>query len=93
MLTNELNYRLVVIEDAYGGSSPHPQTTPPSDLWVLCEHLHLPKARQVEFKARIIAMVFAANSTCQTKRMLQQIQKCMTKGDTGILFFAMLSCT
>jgi hypothetical protein len=36
---------------------------PPSNLRVLCEHLHLPKAQQVEFKARIIAMIFAVNST------------------------------
>ena len=28
------------IEDACGGSSPHPQTTPPSNLRILCDHLH-----------------------------------------------------
>ena len=33
-----------------------PQTTPPSNLRALCEHLHLSKARPVEFKARIIAI-------------------------------------
>ena len=44
---------------------------------ILCEHLHLPRARQVEFKARIIAMTFAVNSTCQAKRMLQQMRKSM----------------
>ena len=38
--------------------------SPSSNLRVLCEHLHLPKAQQVEFKARIIAMIFAVNSTC-----------------------------
>ena len=51
-----------------------------SNLQVLCEHLHLPKAWQVEFKARIIALTFAVNSTWQatgTKPMLQQMQKCM----------------
>ena len=37
---------------------------PPRNLRVLCEHLHLPKAQQVEFTARIIAMTFAVNSTC-----------------------------
>ena len=52
------------IEDASGVSSPHPQTTSPHNLQVLCEHLYFPKAWQVEFKARIIAMTFAANSTC-----------------------------
>ena len=47
---------------------------------VLCEHFHLLKARQVEFEARVIAMTFALDSTCQatgTKRMLQHMQKCM----------------
>ena len=29
-----------VIEDACSGSSPHPQTTPPSNLRILCDHLH-----------------------------------------------------
>ena len=53
-----------LIEDACGGASPHPQTIPPSNMQVLCEHLHLPKARQVEPKARVAAMVFAVNSTC-----------------------------
>ena len=53
-----------IIEDAWGGSSPHPQTTPPSNLRGLCEHLDLPKARQVEFKARIIPRTFARKSTC-----------------------------
>ena len=43
-----------IIEDACGGSSPHPQATPPSNMRVLCEHLHVPKARQVEFKANCI---------------------------------------
>ena len=42
------NHQLNYIEDACGGSSPHPQTTPPSNLRILCEHFHLPKARQVE---------------------------------------------
>ena len=31
---------MIVIEDACGGSSPHPQTTPPSNLRILCDHLH-----------------------------------------------------
>ena len=30
----------MVIEDACGGSSPQPQTTPPSNLRILCDHLH-----------------------------------------------------
>ena len=30
----------MLIEDACGGSSPHPQTTPPSNLRILCDHLH-----------------------------------------------------
>ena len=54
----------ILIEDACGGSLPHPQAPPPNNLRVLCEHLHLPKPRQVEFKARIIAMTCAVNSTC-----------------------------
>ena len=36
----------------------------PKHLWVLCELFHLPKARQVEVKARIITMTFAVNSAC-----------------------------
>ena len=40
-----------------------PRSTPPINLRVLFEHLHLPKAWQVEFKARMIAMTFAVNST------------------------------
>ena len=51
------------IEDACGGSSPHPQTTPPSNLLVLRDHLYLPEARQVDVKARIIA-TFAVDSLC-----------------------------
>ena len=58
--THEYTY----IEDACGGSSPHPQTTPPSNLRVLRDHLYLPDARQVEVKARIITMTFAVNSSC-----------------------------
>ena len=68
-----------IIEDACGGSSPHPQTTRPSDLRVLRDHLYLPEARQVEVKARIITMTFAVNSSCWTKRMLQQMQNSMKK--------------
>ena len=41
-----------------------PQTTPPSNLRVLFEHLHLRKARHVEVKARVTAMTFAMNSAC-----------------------------
>ena len=41
-----------------------PKRRSQNNLQVLCEHLHLPKARQVEFKARIIAMAFAVNSAC-----------------------------
>ena len=55
---------VVFIEDACGVSAPHPQTISLSNLRVLCEHLQLPKAQQVEFTARIIAMPFALNSTC-----------------------------
>ena len=43
----------------------------PSNLRVLCDHLQLPKGRQVEFKARIIAMTFAVlpatQNVCCTK--------------------------
>ena len=41
-----------------------PKSNLPSNLRVLCDHLQLPKARQVEFKARIIATTFAVNSAC-----------------------------
>ena len=49
-------------EDACGVASPYHQTMPPSNLRVLCERAHLPKARQVEFKVTIIALPFAVNS-------------------------------
>ena len=44
-----------------------PLTNSSCNLRVLCEHLHLPMARQVEFKARTIAMTFAMTSACQAK--------------------------
>ena len=54
---------------------------------VVCEHRHLPKARQVELKARIIAMTAAVKSTSSAKRMLQQMQAGMTKWHTQLVFF------
>ena len=66
-----------------------PKPPSPSNLQVLCEHLHLPQARQVELEARMIAMAFAVNSTHQatvTKRMLQQMQQRMTTSETEIMF-------
>ena len=54
---------VMVIADACGGSSPHPQTISQA-ICGYCDHLHLPKARQVEVKARIITMTFAVNSSC-----------------------------
>ena len=56
-----------------------PPNNSPSNLWGLCKHLDLPKARQVERKARIVAMTFALNSLCWTKRMLRQMQMCINK--------------
>ena len=79
------------IEDACGGSSPHPQTTPPSNLRVLRDHLYFPEARHVEVKARIITMTFAVNSSCWTKRMLQQLQKSMKQVTQKSCFFAIWS--
>ena len=40
-------------------ASPLHQNRPPRNLQVLCEYLDLPRAWQVEFKARIIAMNWA----------------------------------
>ena len=78
-IKNIKHIQFFIIEDACGGSSPHPQTTRPSNLRVLCGHLYLPEARQVDVKAAIITMTFAVNFSCQTKRMLQQMQKSMKK--------------
>ena len=56
-------YIYIYIEDACGVSTRTPEHFP-SSLRVLCEHLHPPKPRQVEFTARISALIFAVNSTC-----------------------------
>ena len=68
-----------------------PPNNSPSNLRVLCDHLHLPKARQVEVKARIIAMTFAVNSTCFTKRRLQQMQKSMKQVAQQLCFYTILA--
>ena len=53
--------KLEFIEDAHGRVI----AAPPNNVRVLCGHLDPLKPRQVEFKARIIAAIFAVNSTCQ----------------------------
>ena len=45
---------------------------PPNNLRVLREHLDPPKPRQVEFKAIIIAMTSAVNSTCEATVQAQK---------------------
>ena len=63
---------------------------PPNNLRVLCEHLHLPKAQQVEFKARIIAMTFAVNFYLlghRYKTYAATNAEVHEKSDTTIVFF------
>ena len=82
----------LILEDVCGVASPHPQTTPASNLWVLCEHLHLAKARQLEFKARIITI-----SRCELcllghryKTYAATNADVHDKRDMGIVFFVIL---
>ena len=60
----ELDEQLEIsIRDACGVSSPHPQRNPQA-ICGYCVSIFTFTVRQLEFKARIIARTFAANSIC-----------------------------